>query len=181
MSKKTNDFFFSLINFIWIMLTFFIAYLFFSLIQLVCSDSLVLLILENLFFILIFYSIFKKVTKVYFLSIILGAYIISIFTIMGIIINKNKIKELPVEKSMFWTSERLNEFKYGTINIKIKLLKKSGLSKQEIQKKLKNNTEFRHLIKDGDKKFNKIYECPIVLSIQELHPCCYNQRIWIWS
>lgn len=58
----------------------------------------------------------------------------------------------------FKTEEEKKRYIYGTIEEKIIILKDKGLSKEQVYDMLKNNTDFRTLVRDDDDKFNEIYE-----------------------
>jgi Ca2+/Na+ antiporter len=71
---------------------------------------------------------------------------------------KNDTNIIIKQKSVFQSEEQKHKYNYGTIEEKINILKNMGFSKQEIYKKLENNTEFRILIKDNQNKFENIYD-----------------------
>ena len=82
------------------------------------------------------------------------------FTVVLIISNYNQSikKDIIIkQKSIFKTEEQKNKYTYGTIEEKIFILKNLGLLKKQIYQKLKNNTDFRKLIKNGNEKFELMF------------------------
>ena len=62
--------------------------------------------------------------------------------------------EKKVEKHTETNSTiNMNQFQNATIEEKILILNSAGLSKEEIKNKLKNDTEFRELTKNGYENF----------------------------
>lgn len=152
--KQIDDFFLGLINFIRTILTFFPAILFFNLIQIICINVLIVFIIVNLSFILIFYLIlFKKVIifNYYNIGLIIGAYIISLLTISDIKIDKKDLLHIEQNTSIL-------KYQDLELNEQIKYLKSKGFTKEQTYEKLKNKYEFREFIKNGNEKFNKIYD-----------------------
>ena len=77
----------------------------------------------------------------------------------GIEIPHTKANDSIMEKYIFKTKKEKKEYKYASIEDKIIILKNIGLSKKEVYNKLKNNMDFRILLKNGNNKFYKIYDC----------------------
>lgn len=71
---------------------------------------------------------------------------------------KNDTNITIKQKSVFQSEEQKHKYNYGTIEEKIHILKNMGLTKQEVYNKLKNNTDFRILIKDNQNKFDEIFQ-----------------------
>lgn len=151
--KQIDDFFLGLINFIRTILIFFPAILFFNLIQMICINILIVFIAVNLSFILIFYLFIKKVTifNYYNIGLVVGAYIISLLTIWEINIDKKDLLHIEQNTSIL-------KYQDLELNEQIKYLKSQGFTKEQTYEKLKNKYEFRELIKNGNEKFNKIYD-----------------------
>lgn len=70
----------------------------------------------------------------------------------------NNSKIIIQQKSIFQSEEQKHKYNYGTIEEKILILKDMNLSKEQIYKKLENNTDFRILIKDNQNKFDEIFQ-----------------------
>jgi len=73
-----------------------------------------------------------------------------------IYINKN----LNINKKILTIEQNTSIVKYQNLelNEQIKYLKSQGFTKEQTYEKLKNKYEFRKLIKNGNEKFNKIYD-----------------------
>ncbi|WP_321778180.1 hypothetical protein [Sulfurimonas sp.] len=71
--------------------------------------------------------------------------------------NGNDMNTTLKQHSIFQTEEQMNNYKYANIENKIIILKNMGLNTEKIFDRLKNNMEFRELIKGGNDKFNEIY------------------------
>lgn len=67
-------------------------------------------------------------------------------------------ENLIQQKQLSQTEEQKHKYNYGTIEEKILILKDMNLSKEQIYKKLENNTDFRILIKDNQNKFDEIFQ-----------------------
>lgn len=127
--------------------------------------------IDNIFFIIslcgivaygIYIVLFKLITNTFFdkwLTLLMFI-AISIMIIYSEITNdvqsNNKIE--IIKKSIFKSEDQKYKYSYGTIEEKITILKSLGLSKQQVYNKLKNNTDFRSLVKNNDKQFNLLYD-----------------------
>jgi hypothetical protein len=76
-------------------------------------------------------------------------------------VQKNVNENTLSRKSIFQTKDQKHKYTYGTIEEKIIILKSLGLTKEQVYNKLKNNTDFRTLLKNNDKQFNLIYDKPL--------------------
>ncbi|KIM02999.1 MAG: hypothetical protein KN64_13385 [Sulfurovum sp. AS07-7] len=97
--------------------------------------------------------LFKKVIifNYYNIGLIIGAYIISLLTISDIKIDKKDLLHIEQNTSIL-------KYQDLELNEQIKYLKSKGFTKEQTYEKLKNKYEFRELIKNGNEKFNKIYD-----------------------
>lgn len=106
--------------------------------------------------------IISRFFKSNYLLILMLVYIS--MTVYVLLFSDTKDKELDDKnitiqsKSIFKTDEERKEFEKGTIKDKIIILKSLGLSKEQVYKKLENNTDFRTLIKNGVDKYYLIYD-----------------------
>ena len=131
------------------------------------SKNIYFLIMLYILIILLVYVIFFKIIKVnlFFKLLLIG--IIGLQSIKSIYFEfhengkKSNQNIITKQKSIFKTEDQKHKYTYGTIEEKIIILKSLGLSKQQIYNKLKNNTDFRALIKTNDKQFNLIYDNPL--------------------
>lgn len=109
--------------------------------------------------ILYYFSILLRFKFQIKLSLILGYIIFTLAFLLSNNINNNINTKVQIEqKTIFKTEEERKKYIYGTIDEKIIILKDIGLSKQEVYKKLENNTDFRELIKDKKNKFEEVYD-----------------------
>jgi len=92
--------------------------------------------------------------------------LIGILSVVGLIfeltINGKSLMERQIETKLQKNvttntidgKKKLYQYKNADIQERILMLKSSGLTKDEIVNKLKNNMEFRQFIKNGDEKLN---------------------------
>lgn len=159
--KIITDFLFNYLSFtrITTIIVSFLIVFFLELKLLSMVDNIVIVYLIRIMMIVILYYLcyLMKFDLEIRINLIL-AYIV--FTVTLIISNSNesiKKENIIPQKQVFQTEEQKQKFTYGTIEEKIHILKDMNLSKEQIYKKLENNTEFRELIKNSDEKFESIY------------------------
>jgi len=121
--------------------------------------SIIQLIYKTDFHIQFLVTILITIPIVYILQkyshLIVSVYILGTINFY-IYINKN----LNLDKKISTIEQNTSILKYQDLelNEQIKYLKSKGFTKEQIYEKLKNKYEFRELIKNGNEKFNKIYD-----------------------
>jgi len=138
---------------VWALLSILVSFVLFI------SYSIIQLIYKTDFHIQFLVTILITIPIVYILQkyshLIVSVYILGTINFY-IYINKN----LNLDKKISTIEQNTSILKYQDLelNEQIKYLKSKGFTKEQTYEKLKNKYEFRELIKNGNEKFNKIYD-----------------------